>query len=161
MSTVFTKIIEGDLPGRFVWADQVCVAFGTIEPITPGHMLVVPRQEAESFTDVSATVFAHLAKIARMIGMAQKQAFDAPRAGIIVAGFDVPHLHIHVMPLWREGQLNLAQASTNTLPSKLDSDAEEVRAALIDLGKQQFVPINLDSPDLATPLVLNPKAKDQ
>ena len=78
-SSVFTKIIEGQIPGRFVWADDVCVAFATIEPHTPGHVLVVPRRQFESFTDADEATVAHLAVVARRIAATQVRVFDAAR----------------------------------------------------------------------------------
>ena len=82
MSTLFTKIIAGDIPGRFVWADDVAVAFGTIAPITEGHMLVVPRDEIVQLTEAPDDVLAHLMLVAKTIGQAQQQAWSAPRAAL-------------------------------------------------------------------------------
>ena len=76
MSTIFDNIITGVWPGRFVWADDLCVAFATIEPTSPGHVLVVPRCPYEAWTDAPSDVAAHLMKVARAIGVAQKAAFD-------------------------------------------------------------------------------------
>ena len=89
MSTLFTKIIAGDIPARFVWADDVAVAFGTIAPITEGHMLVVPRAEIVQLTEAPDDVLAHLVLVAKTIGQAQQQAWSAPRAALLVAGFEV------------------------------------------------------------------------
>ena len=98
-TSVFTRIINGDIPGRFVWADDVCVAFATIEPQTPGHVLVVPRIVFDSYVDANDATVAHLSVIAKRIAAAQVRVFDALRPGIVVLGLDVPHLHIHVLPL--------------------------------------------------------------
>ncbi|WP_297566680.1 HIT family protein, partial [uncultured Arcanobacterium sp.] len=68
--SVFQKIICGKFPGRFVWEDDICVAFATIEPVTPGHVLVVPRQAIDKYSDVAPEDFAHLAKVAQIIGRA-------------------------------------------------------------------------------------------
>ena len=81
MSTIFDNIITGVWPGRFVWADDLCVAFATIEPTSPGHVLVVPRTAYEAWTDAPSDVAAHLMTVARTIGLAQKAAFGVPRAG--------------------------------------------------------------------------------
>ena len=104
-TSVFTKIINGDIPGRFVWADDVCVAFATIEPQTPGHVLVVPRIARESYIDANEPTVAHLAVVAKRIAAAQVRVFDAVRPGIVVLGLDVPHLHIHVLPLHRAADI--------------------------------------------------------
>ena len=110
MSTLFTKIIAGDIPGRFVWADDVAVAFGTIAPITEGHMLVVPRAEIVQLTEAPDDVLAHLVLVAKTIGQAQQQAWSAPRAALLVAGFEVAHLHLHVLPAWDEASLSFRNA---------------------------------------------------
>ena len=145
MSTLFTRIIDGEIPGRFVWADDLCVAFGTIAPITDGHMLVVPRAEVPRFTDADDDLLAHLSRVAKRIGIAQQQAFDAPRAALLVAGFEVPHLHLHVLPAWGEGELSFANARQDVPGDQLDASAERVRAALRDAGHGEFVPPALGS----------------
>ena len=116
MATLFTKIIDGDIPGRFVWADEVVVAFGTIAPITDGHVLVVPRAEIVQLTDAPDDVLSHLMLVARTIGRAQQHAWDAPRAALLVAGFEVPHLHLHVLPAWDEASLTFANARPDLPP---------------------------------------------
>ena len=98
MSTVFTKIINGELPGRFVYRSDDVVAFLTIEPLAYGHTLVVPVAEVDRWTDLDPALWARVNEVAQHIGRAIVKAFDAPRAGYIIAGFDVPHTHIHVFP---------------------------------------------------------------
>lgn len=148
MSSVFTKIINGDLPGRFVWADDVCVAFATIAPITTGHMLVVPRKQIEKFTDVPDEILARLAVVSKIIGRAQEAAFEAPRAAIMVAGFEVPHTHIHVLPAWGEAALTFANANSRVPDETLDADTKKVRAALIEAGYGANVPPSMGSAEL-------------
>ncbi len=147
MSSVFSLIIDGRIPGNFAWADDVCVAFATIQPITPGHMLVVPRVEVAHFTDLDDDVLAHLAVVAKRVGQAQRRAFDAPRAALIVAGFEVPHTHIHVLPAWDEGAIAFANARPAS-PETLAETTEQVRAALRGLGYGGHVPAALGSPAL-------------
>ena len=82
MATLFTRIIDGEIPGRFVWSDEVCVAFATIAPISDGHVLVVPRAEVDRFTAAPDDLLAHLMSVAKVIGSAQEAAFGAPRAAL-------------------------------------------------------------------------------
>ena len=97
MASVFTKIINGELPARFVYRDETCVAFLSIEPLRYGHTLVVPIEEVDKWTDLDPQTWAHLNEVALEIGGAIKTAFDTPRTGYIIAGFDVPHLSlIHI-----------------------------------------------------------------
>lgn len=139
MSTVFTKIIAGQIPGTFVWADDVCVVISTIEPISAGHVLVIPRAEISHFTDLPDDVAAHLAIVAARIGRAQRETFAAPRAAFIVAGFEVPHTHIHAIPAWDEAHLTFANA--HAAPAdEIRAAATRLRAQLIEDGWGAFVP---------------------
>jgi histidine triad (HIT) family protein len=149
MSTVFTKIIDGQIPGRFVWADESCVVFSTIAPITDGHMLVVPREEVDQYTDADDELLAHLAVVAKEVGRAQQAAFGSPRAAVLVAGFEVEHLHLHVLPAWDEQSLRFDNARHDVPGEELDAAAERVRAALREAGHGERVPERLDSPALA------------
>ena len=148
MSTLFTQIIAGDIPGRFVWADDVAVAFGTIAPITDGHVLVVPRQEIVQLTEAPDDVLTHLMLVAKVIGQAQQQAWSAPRAALLVAGFEVDHLHVHVLPAWGEASLSFRNARTDVPAAELDAAAERIRATLRDRGHAAHVPATLSSPAL-------------
>lgn len=132
MSSVFTKIINGELPGRFVYRDDLVVAFLTIEPLRYGHVLVVPVEETDRWTDLSPTVWGHLNEVAQNIGRAVKEAFGSSRAGYIIAGFDVPHTHIHIFPTDRMGEYDFSKAiaADATDPAEMDQAAEKIRAIL-------------------------------
>lgn len=132
MSTLFTKIIDGELPGRFVYRDETCVAFLTIAPICPGHTLVVPRLEVDHWVDLPDDVAGHLAIVARKIGAAQMQAFDAERISLIIAGLEVPHTHLHVLPIKSESDIDFRKADANVAAADLDAAADRLRAALGD-----------------------------
>ena len=148
MSTVFTKIISGEFSGMFAWADEVCVVFATIEPISDGHMLVVPRQEVVAFTQADDALLAHLMKVAAIIGRAQEKAFEGSRAALIIAGFDVPHLHLHVIPAWGEAELSFANANGDATPDELVVATEQVREALRAQGHGTHVPVEIGSHEL-------------
>ncbi|MBT0994535.1 HIT family protein [Cellulomonas sp. DKR-3] len=148
MTTLFTRIIDGEIPGRFVWSDEVCVAFGTIAPITDGHVLVVPRAEITELTQAPDDVLAHLVVVAKAIGLAQQAAWDAPRAGLLVAGFEVEHLHLHVLPAWDEASLSFRNARPDVPGEELDAAANRVREALRAGGHGAHVPSALGSPAL-------------
>ena len=87
--------------------------------------------------------------VAKTIGRAQQIAFDAPRAALLVAGFEVPHLHVHVLPAWGEAALSFANANPDVPPETLDADAQRLREALRDTGHEAHVPAAMDSPALA------------
>ena len=130
MPTIFTRIIEGELPGRFVWRDDNCVAFLSINPLRPGHTLVVPRAEVDHWIDLSVEANAHLMRVAHAIGMAQMQAFQPARVGLIIAGLEVPHVHLHVVPIDREHDLSFANADLTPSAEDMDTAAERLRSAL-------------------------------
>lgn len=130
MATLFTKIIEGELPGRFVWRDDRSVAFLTIAPINPGHTLVVPVAEVDHWIDLEPDLAAHLMGVARLIGQAQMRAFSPVRVGMIVAGLEVPHCHLHLIPIDSEADLSFARADHAPDPAALDDAADRLRAAL-------------------------------
>ncbi|MFC8303102.1 HIT family protein [Specibacter sp. NPDC057265] len=140
MSTLFSKIIAGEIPGRFVWKDEECVSFLTIGPITDGHVLVVPRLEVDKWTDAPPELLAKLATVAQSIGQAQLEAFGAPRAGVMLAGFEVEHLHIHVFPAFGLGNFSFDAVDNHPEPDVLDDNARRLRAALRRAGHGQFVP---------------------
>ena len=146
-TSVFTRIINGDIPGRFVWADDVCVAFATIEPQTPGHVLVVPRIVFDSYVDANDATVAHLSVIAKRIAAAQVRVFDALRPGIVVLGLDVPHLHMHVLPLHRA--TDIAPSAARAVGEEdLDEAMNRLREGLREDGWGRFVPMRMDSPVL-------------
>ncbi len=134
MSTIFTKIIEGEVPGRFVWRDDTCVAFLSINPLRDGHTLVVPREEIDHWLDVPRATWNHCNDVARQIGEAQTAAFQPKRIGLVLAGLDVPHCHLHVVPIWSVQDLDFANAASDPDPADLDRAAEAIRAALREAG---------------------------
>lgn len=110
MATLFTRILNKELPGHFVYLDDVCGAFLSIAPLQAGHTLVVPRHEVDHWLDLPAEELAHCMEVARKIGQAQMQAFKARKIGMMVAGLEVPHVHIHVVPMQDESDLDFAKA---------------------------------------------------
>lgn len=140
MPTLFSRIIQGELPGRFVWSDERCVAFLTIAPLRPGHALVVPRDEVDEWTDADEDLLARLMLVARRVGDAQKSAFDAPRAGLIIAGFEVPHAHLHVFPSWGIDDFDFGNVDHDPDPAGLDTAADLLRTALREAGYGEHVP---------------------
>lgn len=133
MPSVFTMIINGDLPGRFVYSDDEVVAFLTIEPMTPGHTLVVPRAEVDKWQDIEPALFHKVMDVAQRIGKAVCSAFDADRAGVIIAGLEVPHLHVHVFPARNLSDFGFAHVDRNPSPESLDEAQAKIKAALAEL----------------------------
>ena len=115
MASIFSRIIAGEIPGRFVWTDARCVAFLTAAPLTPGHTLVVSREEIPSWTEADADLIAHLSQVALAIGKAQQEEWQAPRVGLLAQGFEVPHLHWHVWPVTSPSQFSFRTADNLSL----------------------------------------------
>jgi diadenosine tetraphosphate (Ap4A) HIT family hydrolase len=133
MATVFTKIINGEIPGRFVYEDDDVVAFLTIAPMTQGHTLVVPRAEIDQWQDVDVPEFNRVMGVSQLIGKAVCKAFDVERAGVIIAGLEVPHLHVHVFPARNLSDFGFANVDHNPLPESLDEAQAKIKEALAQL----------------------------
>jgi diadenosine tetraphosphate (Ap4A) HIT family hydrolase len=140
MPTIFTRIIDGELPGTFVWRDERAVAFMSINPLARGHVLVAPTAEVDHWIDLDPALAGHLFDVARVIGTAQADAFRCLRVGLIVAGYEVPHTHVHVIPTNSMSQLNFANAAASVEPAELESAAEAIRAQLRAAGRHEAVP---------------------
>ncbi len=130
MASLFTRIIQREIPGRFVWEDEHCVAIMTIAPIRPGHTLVIPRMEVDQWTDLPAELAAHLMVTAQRLGRGIKQAFPCRRVGMMIAGIEVPHVHLHLVPLDVIADMDFARQDTKAKAEDLDAAAECLRAAL-------------------------------
>jgi histidine triad (HIT) family protein len=134
MPTVFTKIIRGELPGRFVWKDDRAVAFLTINPVKPGHTLVVTREEIDHWIDLPLDLAQHVMAVCHGVGGAIQRAFAPRRVGQAIVGIEVPHVHVHLIPLDAISDLNFANADPDPKPAALDAAAAKIRAALRELG---------------------------
>ncbi len=141
MPTVFSRIIAGEIPGRFVWQDETCVAFLTAAPITAGHTLVVSREEVEQWTEASPELIAHLTVVARDIGAAQQAEWGCPRVGLLAQGFEVPHLHLHVWPTFTPADYSLRNSDPDPDPAAMDDAAARLRARLREAGHGGHVPV--------------------
>ena len=132
--SVFSRIIAGELPGRFVWRDPEVVAFTTIAPMRPGHTLVVPVEQVDQWTDLPDGLWGRMAGVQLAVGRALMAAFEPVRVGTIIAGLEVPHCHVHLVPIRSEADLDFALADPSPDPHALDEAAERIRAALRAAG---------------------------
>jgi histidine triad (HIT) family protein len=139
MATIFSRVIAGEIPGTFVWRDDRCVAFLSINPLAHGHVLVVPIEEVDHWIDAPADLVAHLFDVTRVIGVAQERAFRCERIGVIIAGYEVPHTHVHVVPTNSMAQLAFANAATSVEQNELDAAAAAIRAELTTMGRSEVV----------------------
>ena len=139
MATIFTRIINGQIPGTFIWRDEMCVAFMSINPMAYGHTLVVPIEEVDHWVDASSGLADHLFTVTRHIAQAQRDAFNPERVGVIIAGYEVPHTHVHVIPTNAMSELSFANAAPSVDRETLDAAADAIRQALRNNGHDQEV----------------------
>ena len=130
MPTIFTRIIDGELPGHFVHRDDQAVAFLSIAPLRPGHTLVVPVSEIDHWIDATPELNAHLMVVAQRVARAQQQVFSPSKVALMIAGLEVPHLHLHVVPIRTEADMHFENARHNVDPAELAENAERLREAL-------------------------------
>ncbi|MGQ0823561.1 MAG: HIT family protein [Actinomycetota bacterium] len=134
MPTVFTRIINGELPGTFVWRDDRVVALLSINPMKPGHTLVVPRDEVDHWIDLDPDLAGHLFQVAQWVGRGQERAWQPRRVGVLVVGDEVPHVHLHIVPINSPGELSFANADPAPASDALADAATRLRNALRELG---------------------------
>lgn len=134
MPSIFTQIMAGEIPGRFVWQDSACVAILTNRPIRPGHVLVIPREEVDHWLDLEPELLSHLWGVAQSVGKGIQHAFNPSKVGVAVIGLEVKHVHIHLVPIDSVGDLDFAKQDMNAKQADLDAAAARIRASLRTLG---------------------------
>ncbi|MCC7408358.1 MAG: HIT family protein [Phycisphaeraceae bacterium] len=137
MPTIFTKIINGEIPGRFVYKDDRVVAFLTIAPLKPGHTLVVPRQEVEHWIDLDPATAGRLITVAQKVGRAIHAGFPCRKVAITVLGLEVPHVHFHLVPIDAETEMHMDRQDHHAKPADLDRAAATLRAELKKQGVRE------------------------
>jgi histidine triad (HIT) family protein len=137
MPTIFTQIIDGKLPARFVWKDDQCVVFLSIRPLRPGHALVVPRREVDHWIDLEPDLLSRMTDVAQAIGRAQMEGFQPERIGMMIAGLEVPHCHFHVVPIRGLHDLDFGNQDPNPDPGMMDGAAQTIRRELRKRGYTQ------------------------
>ncbi len=134
MASLFTRIIDGEIPGRFVWKDGRCAAFLTIAPAKPGHLLVVPREEVDYWIDLEPALAGHLIRVSQTLGKAMQAAFNPAKVGLVIAGLEVRHVHLHLIPINEVSDLDFRNQDTNAAPEDLDAAADKIRTELRRMG---------------------------
>jgi histidine triad (HIT) family protein len=129
MSSLFSKIIQGSIPCEKILENEDFIAFLDIRPIQPGHTLVVPKQEIDELFDLPELLLSKSLVFAKHIAAALKKAFPCNRVGVLVAGLEVPHAHIHLVPIQGEGDLSFSHAKPAT-PEELVGAGARIRTFL-------------------------------
>jgi len=134
VASIFTRIIDGELPADFVWKDDVCVAFLANRPLRPGHTLVVPRLAADHWLDLEPALLAHLTATGQIIGKAQMAVFKPAKIGLMLVGLEVPHVHFHVVPIRGPHDLDFDNQDPNPDSAMMKAAGESLRQELRRLG---------------------------
>jgi len=129
MPTLFTKILAGEIPAHKILEDEKYFAFLDIRPLNPGHTLVIPKQEVDYIFDMEDDLLKGLVLFSKKVAKAIKKAFPCKKVGVAVVGIEVPHTHIHLIPVNSVGDLNFAKAKAAT-PEELAEAAKKIRACL-------------------------------
>lgn len=126
MATIFSKIIAGEIPAFKLFENEHVFAFLDIRPINPGHSLVVPKAEFDHILDVPEPYYSAVGQAAKHLGKAIQIATKCERIGLAVMGFEVPHYHLHVVPLWQESDLDFRRAKPAA-----QADLEQIQTAVL------------------------------
>ena len=133
MASLFSKILLREIPGHFVWEDDLCFSIMTIQPIRQGHLLLIPKQEVNHWDDIPADIAAHMMQVSQIIARAIKAVIPCKRIGVSIVGLEVPHAHIHLIPIDNMGDLDFKFA--REMPTELlASTAADIRASLMAKG---------------------------
>lgn len=131
--SVFTKIRKGEIPGELIYQDDLCFVILSITPNNPGHMLLIPVEEATDWQDLGPKVFAHMMNLAQKLGKVTKKIYNPPKIGLSSVGFEVPHVHIHIFSLFEIGDIDHGKARATT-PEAMRAEADKLRAELRNEG---------------------------
>ncbi len=129
MSTIFTKIIRGEIPCAKLFENEHWLAFLDVRPMARGHALLIPKQETDYIFDLDDERLSEMLRVARPIARAIESVIPCRRIGLMVAGLEVSHCHLHLVPIQTVGDLNFANAAPAD-PQSLQNLAAEIRSAL-------------------------------
>ena len=129
MATIFSKIISGDIPSYKIAEDDKFYAFLDINPMTKGHTLVVPKQETDYIFDLDDALLAEMVIFSKRVALAIEKAISCKRVGMMVIGLEVPHAHIHLVPIQSEGDLNLSNPKLKLSSDEFIEIADKIKKA--------------------------------
>lgn len=138
--SIFAQMLRGQRPARLVWADDQVVALLSDTPLNPGHTLVVPRREVDYWIDLEPALLQQVMRAAQEVAKAIQLTFRPPKVGVLIAGIEVRHVHLHLVPISSARDFNFERQNTAPDPADLDAAATGIRAALRDLGHSATVP---------------------
>lgn len=133
MATLFSRIIAGEIPSYSIAEDDRFYAFLDINPMSKGHTLVVPRQETDYLFDLDDALLGDMMVFAGKVAKAIEAVVPCKRVGVMVIGLEVPHAHIHLIPIQKEGDMSLANPRVSLSKEEFEEMAKKIRSALKQL----------------------------
>lgn len=130
MASIFTKIINGEIPCYKIAETEHCIAFLDVNPLVKGHTLVIPKKEIDYYFDLSDNVLLEVNTLAKQVAKAIEKVIPCKRIGVAVIGLEVPHAHMHLVPLNTIGDINFKSARVNLTPEEFAKIAESIRENL-------------------------------
>jgi len=128
MASIFSKIVSGEIPCYKIAETEEYLAFLDVFPLTAGHVLVIPKKETDNIFDLSNEEFAGLHLFSKIVADAIRQAIPCKKVGVAVIGLEVPHAHIHLVPINEVGDINFAKPKLKPAPEELAATAQSIRA---------------------------------
>ena len=133
MASIFTKINNGEIPGHFVWEDDLCFSILTIQPIRQGHLMVIPKEEVDHWDDVPEATAMHMMAVCQKVAKAIKAVYPCRRVGVSIVGIEVPHTHIHLMPMDSTADMDFRNARKMSQDLLVET-AAKIRQQLLAQG---------------------------
>lgn len=133
MATIFTRIIQGEIPAYKVAEDDKYYAFLDINPLSVGHTLVVPKAEVDYIFDLDDEIYAGLWQFAKKVGKAVESVVSCKRIGLVVLGLEIPHAHIHIIPLNSESDIDFKKPRVELSSEAFVSLAEKINLAYMEI----------------------------
>jgi histidine triad (HIT) family protein len=131
MASIFTKIVTGEIPSYKVAEDENYLAFLDIFPLALGHVLVIPKKETDYLFDIDDENYAGLMLFSKRVAVALKKAIPCRKVGIAVLGLEVPHAHIHLVPLNRESDINFSKPKLSLTPEEFSKTADKISREIV------------------------------
>lgn len=133
MPTIFSKIIAGEIPAHKVAESNEYLAFMDVNPIAPGHVLVIPKQETDYIFDLEDNVYMELWLFAKIVAQGLKKAFPCEKVGVAVVGLEVAHTHIHLVPINRVSDMDFSKEKLKVTSGELAAAAEKIKQAVLTI----------------------------
>ncbi len=127
MASIFTKIVKGEIPSYKIIETDKCLAFLDVFPLVEGHVLVIPKQEVDDLFDVDNELYTELMLLSKRVSKAVKEAYPCIKVGVSVIGLEVPHAHIHLIPLNEVADMNFSKEKLKLTKSQLEESAKKIK----------------------------------